>query len=406
MIVYLGIDWSQDKHDACFLNEQGLTITSLTIPHTVEGLHKLDSTRQKLGVSASDCWVGLETAHNLVIDYLWSRDYSQVYVIPPNAVKAARSRYSQSGAHHDPSDAFVISDMVRTDQARLQPWHPDSQLVQQLRAKVSLLIYLTHEKTRASNRLTAVLLRYYPAALLVFSRPLPTIAFHLICAYPTPAAARALTWTEFETFARGHHYRQSDAKLRASFARLQAPQPSAAPAVVAAYQGEAVLLAQHVLRLSHTKTEQTDELGRLFEQHPDADLFLSLPGTGPFLAPALLAKFGDDRRRFSSPFGLQCLAGTCPVTSQSGHRRIVKFRKACDHEFRTITQQWARASLSQSTWAADYFQRLRPQCDSDSHAYRCLANRWLVIAWRVWQDHHPYDEAFHLQQRAERQLPL
>jgi transposase len=217
MIVYLGIDWSQDKHDACFVNEKGASIiTSLVIPHSVEGLQKLDSTRQKLGVSAAECWVGLETAHNLVIDYLWSRDYSQVYVIPPNAVKGARSRYSQSGAHNDPSDAFVIGDMVRTDQARLQPWHPDSQLVQQLRAKVSLLVYLTRERTRTANRLTAVLLRYYPAALQVFSRLLPTIAFHLIYAYPTPATAQALVWTKFETFARSHHYRQSDAKLRAA----------------------------------------------------------------------------------------------------------------------------------------------------------------------------------------------
>jgi len=405
MVVYLGIDWSQDKHDACFVNEKGVAIASLVIPHSIEGLQRLDNTREKLGVLPAECWVGLETAHNLVIDYLWSRDYSQVYVIPPNAVKSTRPRYRQSGAHHDPSDAFVIGDMLRTDQARLQPWHPDSELVQQMRAKVSLLMYLTQEKTRASNRLTAVLLRYYPAALRVFSRPMPEITWHFICAYPTPEAAQALAWAEFEAFARGHHYRQAKAKLRASFARLQASQPSAAPSVVLAYQNEAALLAQHLLSLSRTKTEQLKELASLFDQHVDADLFRSLPGTGEFLAPGLLCKFGDDRRRFPSPLGLQCLAGTCPVTQQSGQRRTVKFRKACDHEFRAITQQWALASLAQSTWAAGYWEHVRPQCDSDSHAYRCLANRWLAIAWRMWQDRRPYDEAYHLQQRAGRQQP-
>jgi transposase len=405
MIVYLGIDWSQAKHDACFVNEKGVVITSLTIPHSVEGLQKLDSTREKLGVAAAECWVGLETAHNLVIDYLWARNYSQVYVIPPNAVKSARPRYRQSGAHHDLSDAYVIGDMLRTDQARLQPWHPNSELVQQMRAKVSLVMYLTQEKTRASNRLTAVLSRYYPAALRVFSRPMPEITWHLICAYPTPEAAQTLTWTDFEAFARQHHYRQREIKLRASFARLQAPQPPAAPAVVAAYQDEAVLLAQQLLRWSQIKIEQTKELDRLFNQHIDADLFRSLPGTGPFLAPGLLCKFGDDRRRFPSPLGLQCLAGTCPVTLQSGQRRTVKFRKACDHEFRAITQQWALTSLDKSTWAAEYWERVRPQCNSDSHAYRCLANRWLAIGWRVWQDRRPYDEAYHLQRRAQRQQP-
>ncbi|MGQ0603963.1 MAG: transposase, partial [Anaerolineales bacterium] len=54
-------------------------------------------------------------------------------------------------------------------------------------------------------------------------------------------------------------------------------------------------------------------LYELFEQHPDHTLFASLPGAGDFLAPALLAKFGDDRERFPAPASLQCLAGTCPV---------------------------------------------------------------------------------------------
>jgi len=33
-----------------------------------------------------------------------------------------------------------------------------------------------------------------------------------------------------------------------------------------------------------------------------------------------------------------------------------------------------------------------------SHAYRCLANRWLGIIWKLWQSRELYDEAYHLQQ--------
>jgi hypothetical protein len=62
-------------------------------------------------------------------------------------------------------------------------------------------------------------------------------------------------------------------------------------------------------------------------------------------------------------------------------------------------------SLSQSVWAATYWEQMRPNCDSASAAYRRLANRWLAIAWRCWQDHKPYDEAYHLKQRAQRQQP-
>jgi transposase len=372
----------------------------------VEGFAQLEAMREKLSVAPAECWVGLETAHNLLIDFLWARGYTQVYVVPPSAVQSARKRYRQTGAHHDQSDAYVIGDMVRTDQARLQPWHPDSQLTQQLRAKVGLLLYLTREMTRASNRLRAVLLRYYPSALRLFSQPLPPIGWHFLQAFPTPQAAAQLSREDFEQFLRARHYRQPPATLLASYARLHEVYPTASDAAVAAYQEEAQVLASQLLTLHALKTAQLKRLTELFHQHPEAALFESLPGAGEFLAPALLAKFGDERARFATAANVQALAGTCPVTAASGKRRVVHFRQACDHDFRHIVQQWALASLRRSTWAAGYWAKLRPHCASTNHTARCLANRWLAIAWKVWHARTPYDEAYHLQQRAKRQRPV
>jgi transposase len=119
----------------------------------------------------------------------------------------------------------------------------------------------------------------------------------------------------------------------------------------------------------------------------------------------LLAKFGDDRQRFPVPGNLQALAGTCPVTIQSGRRKSIRFRKSCDREFRYIAQQWAIHSLKKSVWANVYDQQVRPRCRSNNHAYRCLANRWLAIAWKLWQTRQPYDEAYHMQQRMQRSMP-
>jgi hypothetical protein len=42
---------------------------------------------------------------------------------------------------------------------RLQPWRPDCLLTRQIRAKISLILHLTQETTRLSNRLRSVLLR-------------------------------------------------------------------------------------------------------------------------------------------------------------------------------------------------------------------------------------------------------
>jgi transposase len=161
-------------------------------------------------------------------------------------------------------------------------------------------------------------------------------------------------------------------------------------------------LAGLLLALDDAKKTALRELGVLFRQHPDHAIFDSLPGAGDLLAPALLAKFGDDRRRFPSAASVQSLAGTCPVTKSSGKWRTVRFRHACDREFRQISVQWARCSLRRSVWANAYYERVRAHSRSQSHAFRCLANRWLAFAWKLWQSGEPCDEAYHLRRRATR----
>ena len=162
------------------MNKAGASIAQLTIPHSPEGFHELDRTREKLGFQLEQCLVGLETSHNLLIDFLWDRGYNQVYVVPPAVIKGSRSRFRQSGARTDPSDAHLVADILRTDQGRLQPWYPDSLLTRQIRARVSLINHFTRNITRLSNRIRAVLVRYYPAALNVFSELTRPITLHFL----------------------------------------------------------------------------------------------------------------------------------------------------------------------------------------------------------------------------------
>jgi transposase len=162
MSIYIGIDWSEDKHDVLFLNEAGAILGQLTMAHPLDGLRNLEKTREHLGLSRAECWVGLETAHNLVIDFLWEQGYEHVYVIPPRVIKSCRGRFGQSGARTDRHDGWLIADAVRTDRARLQAWQPDSGLTRQMRAKVGLLIHLSRNCIRWSNRLRAATLRTGP----------------------------------------------------------------------------------------------------------------------------------------------------------------------------------------------------------------------------------------------------
>lgn len=399
MSVYIGIDWSSTQHEVAYLNSAGALLARQTIPHTAHGFLHLDAARQQLGVPPDECFVALETAHSLLIDFLWAHHYTQVYVIPPSITRASRSRYRSSGARDDRSDAFLLADLLQTDRTRFSPWHPDSLLTRQIRAQVSLYHHLTRQAVRLTNRLHAVLSRYYPAALHLFNELQAQIALRFLLRYPSPQKASSLSWSEFQAFAQEQRY-PHPSRLPVCFARLQAPQPEASPDTVAIYAPETVQLATLLLDTVQAKVTTLRTLQELFQQHPDAPIYASLPGVGDFLAPALLAHLGDDRQRFPSPSGLQALAGTCPVTERSGKHHLVRFRRGCDHEFRHIVQQWARASTRVSVWAAAYYEEVRARGHSANHAYRCLANRWLVILWKLWQTRQVYDEEYHLRQRA------
>jgi transposase len=168
-----------------------------------------------------------------------------------------------------------------------------------------------------------------------------TLAFLL--EYNTPQAMADVSYDEFLAFMQGRRYPRR--AMPRQYARMQRSYPEASAETVAVYADETTYLAQQLLELVRRKRALKREMDKQFRQHPDAPIFASLPGAGELLAPSLLAKFGDDRERFPTASSVQALAGTCPVTDQSGKKRVVKFRHSCDKAFRQIAQQWARSSL-------------------------------------------------------------
>jgi hypothetical protein len=119
--LYIGIDWSEEKHDVCILNEKGAILQEFLIAQNPSGYEILEQQINSFGVAPDQGLVGIETAYNLVMDFLWSRPY-QTYVIAPNQVAGSRGRFSSSGRRNDRSDAHLLADMLRTDQQRFAPW--------------------------------------------------------------------------------------------------------------------------------------------------------------------------------------------------------------------------------------------------------------------------------------------
>ena len=157
----------------------------------------------------------------------------------------------------------------------------------------------------------------------------------------------------------------------------------------------AVARARQLQLLETQIAEYRQEIRRLFAQHPDAKLFGSLPGAGDKIAPRLLAEIGDDRALFSDAQGLQCLAGTAPVSYQSGQIHRVYLRRQCNKSLRNAVHLWANLSREFCPWAATYYTALRAKGKSHACALRALGQRWLKIVWKMWQTRTLYDPDLH-----------
>jgi transposase len=399
-MLLIGIDQSPERHVVCIIDPRGSQLARLQVPYSAGGFQQMHQCCQMLQASPEECLVALESDHSLVVDYLLDHGYP-VYVVSGKAVDRYRDRHRQSRSISDAADAFVLANILRTDRHLYAPWEADMPITRRIRSQVRLVMNLKRIVIRLSNQLRNLLWRYYPVAADLFSGLDRQIALQFIQAFPTPQAALRLTSEEFTTFCRAHRYRRSDLIVR-RYATLLNAQTYATPEVAQAYAGQAQALARTLCVLVTERYQAHQELTRCFHRHPDAHIFASLPGAGDLLAPALLSKFRDCRRRFPTAAVAQATAGTSPVTIQSGKKRRVQFRRACDREFRYFATQFARSSAKQAPWAASYFASVRPRCEKASQAYRCLANRWIGIIWRLWTDRVEYDESVHLRNRLAR----
>ena len=403
MKLSIGIDWGDKSHAVCIREKNTRRmLTAFTISHDVPGITRLEESVEALGCMPDDCVVAVETNQGLLVNYLMGMGY-HIYPIPPAAVKPYRDRRRRTGAKSDPDDAQILSDILCLDHALYSPLANDSPLAREIRAVYRGREQLIRRRTQVLNQLNNNLKTYFPVAIGLFSGLQTQIARAFLETFPTQQEAQAASETELVTFFEAQGYTRTDkipeklARLRASAILVPDWQAKAGAFLTRALMSELDVLCEQIFSFEK-------RLAQLLALHPDAALFLSLPRVGLVLAAGLIAELGDCREKFQFASDLQALAGTAPVTRQSGSRKHVLFRFACNKPLRHLLHEFARQSAMPggSIWARGYLANQLERGHSASRAYRALANRWLVIIFRLWNDRTLYDEHYHLLNIAQR----
>jgi transposase len=391
--VFVGIDWAAQTHAVCVLDQAGKRVTAFEIAHTAEGFDQLTTRLRRLGVPA-ELPVAIERPDGRLVDHLLEAGHP-VTPVSPNAIKAWREAEVLSGAKTDASDAMVIAEYLRLRRHHLRVLAPFSAQTRALRAVVRTRTDLVEQRVAAANQLSACLDAFWPGALAVFADIESEIALAFLERYPTPESAQGLGEARMRAFCVKHGYcgRRPAAEL---VARLRAAPAGLVDAVEADARRDAVLAMVRVLRALNAAIKDLDRsvVAHLGE-HPDAEVFTSLPRSGQINAAQVLAEWGDCRPAYDSPDAVAALAGAAPVTKQSGKHHAVHFRWACNKRFRAAITTFADNSRHASPWAAKVYADARARGCDHPHAIRILARAWIRVIWACWITQTPYDPARH-----------
>ncbi len=388
---FAGLDWARGHHDLVVIDRHGEIKEAVRFAHSAEGWQAL----RQLVARYPQLPVAVETSQGTVIEHMFAAGL-RIYPINPKAAQRYRERHAPAGVKDDQRDAWSLGDALRLDGHTWRALAPQDALAAELQLLCRDEIGLIEQRTALINQLRQCLHEYYPAALEAFTDWTSPGAWALVLEFPTPAQLQAAGRRRWEKFLHTHKLWRPDtleARL-AVFARAAALSGSAP--CTAAKSLLAVTLVRLLRTLDQQLTEYRTRITRTFTQHPDHDIFTSLPGAGKMLAPRLLAEIGADRSRFDSAYGLQCVAGTAPVTIQTGNGEGYQcIRHACNDTLRCTMHLWADHSRKKCAWAQTYYEKHRQEGQSHACALRCLGQRWLKIIWKMWQTHTRYDEALH-----------
>lgn len=383
--LYVGVDWGSERHEVCCLDPRGQQPQRWHVPHSGAGLSELTA---KLGALVHDparIAVAVEAPRSAVVDALLELG-CHVFAVNPKQLDRFRDRHTVAGAKDDRRDAFVAADALRTDAWAFRRLMPEDPRLVQLREMSRLHEELGTERTRLTNRLRDVLLRFYPQPLALGAAANESWLWALLEHAPTPAQGRRLRLSTVRALLARHRIRRFRAEELHT--ALQAPAlPVAAGTTEAAAEHLGLLLPR--VRLVDEQCRQCERrldvlLAALArgddedrEEHRDVAILRSWPGLGRVVAATMLAEAAKPlaARDYQT---LRAHAGTAPVTRQSGKSRSVSMRYSCNPRLRAAVFYWASNAIQHDLRCRSHYERLR-QRHGPARALRGVADRLLGV---------------------------
>jgi len=390
--VFVGDDWAEDHHDVHVMNEDGTRLASRRLPEGLEGIRGFHELVADHAIDPEDVIVGIESDRGLWVTALVAAGY-QVYAINPLAASRYRDRHNVGGAKSDSGDAKMLADLVRTDRHNHRRIAGDSAEAEALRIMARGHQNLIWTRNRQTNALRSALREYYPAALETFADLADRDCLAVLAKAPTPAAGAALSLGQIQAaLKRGGRQRNIERRAGEIQSALRTGQLTAPAAVADAFAATTRAAIGIIAELNRQIGQLESSLAASFEQHPDSDIYHSLPGFGVVLGARALGEFGDDPNRYANVKSRRNYAGTSPLTIASGKKKAVLARHVRNRRLYDALDQAAFCALTQSPGCRTFYDQHRANGDLHHQALRALANRLVGILHGCLEHRTLYNE--------------
>jgi transposase len=354
MGLYVGIDVSKEKFDACGIGEGGERVFSLTSPMDKKGFEKLivhlkgHKASLILGLESTACY------HITLFSYLTLKGYRVVIINPLLIANFVKLQLRKTKT--DKKDALVIAQflMLRKEALSYQVYSSELMELRDLARRRERLADQTTKLKGNMKRILSVTFPELEHLTGVFTKSV----LQLLSRFPS---ANALRQADSDLVADLMTKRSWGKKTRAFVETLMA---AASSSVGVSSPAKELILRQEASLLLHVE-EQIKETTRLLvkscndRMKKDAEILMSVKGIGEMSAVNFLVEIGGDVRLFENDKKLIAAAGLDPSTHQSGkyegRSRISKRRNR--HLRRLLWLMSKRVITNSPTFRAYFFKR-------------------------------------------------
>jgi len=392
----IGIDWADQKHDICLIDSATTQREASVLRHSPQAIEEWAAgLRHRFG--GQQIAVCLEQSRGPLIYALMKYDFLTLYPVNPSTLSRYREAFSPSRHKDDASDAAYLAELLLSHRDHLRAWQPDSEQTRTLRYLVEHRRRLVDDRTRLSNRVTALLKCYFPQVLQWFPDIRTTLVCDFLLRWPSLETLRRVRRETLSKFFRSHNsLRRETIEKRVGLIKEAVPLVTDRAVIAASALMVKALAAQMKTTLSAIH-EFDSEIAALCAVNEDFARMKSLPGAGQNYAARLTVALGTDRERWQSADELAQLSGIAPVIERSGKSCRVRWRYFCPKFLRQSFHEYAGESVRHSFWARAYYEQQRAKGKSHQAATRALAFKWIRIIYRCWKTRTAYDEVKYLE---------